>query len=143
MKKYTGLIILALVIVFLIIIAVAFSDNSDRYIKEISFNEVMKKKKSEDTFILYIKSTDCEHCKVFTPRFLTVLKANHLKAYTLNIANLSDEDKDAYSKAFDIEGTPKVLFIDKGQESLVRIEGEQTRDVIKSKLEAAGYKIKN
>ncbi len=139
MKKYKWLIILVLVIVILSVISIVFSDNPDKYIKEIGINEVIKKQKHEDSFILYIKSTNCEHCKVFTPRLTSVLKENKLKAYALNLANLSEEDTKTYENTFTIEGTPTVLFIDKGNESLIRIEGEQTKEVIKSKLEAAGF----
>lgn len=143
MKKYKWLIILILVIIILSVISIVFSDDPDKYIKEISVNDVIKKQKNKDTFILYIKSTDCEHCKVFTPRFISVLKENKLKAYALNLANLSEEETKTYQDTFTIEGTPTVLFIDKGNESLIRIEGEQTKDAIKSKLEAAGFIKKN
>ena len=51
----------------------------------------------------------------------------------------SEEETKTYQDTFTIEGTPTVLFIDKGNESLIRIEGEQSKEVIKSKLEAAGY----
>ena len=92
MKKYKWLIILVLVIITLSVISIIFSDNPDKYIKEIGINEVIKKQKHEDSFILYIKSTNCEHCKVFTPRLTSVLKENKLKAYALNLANLSEEE---------------------------------------------------
>lgn len=139
MKKYKWLIILVLVISTLSVISIVFSDDPDKYIKEISLSDVIKKQKDEDSFILYIKSTNCEHCKVFTPRLISVLKENKLKAYSLNLANLSEEDTKTYQDTFTIEGTPTVLFIDKGNESLIRIEGEQTKDVIKSKIESAGF----
>jgi len=141
MKKYKWLIILVAVVVVLSIIAVVFSDSEDKYLKEVSINEVLDMKKAEKTFILYIKQTNCEHCKVFTPRFLSALRDSKLKAYVLNLTNLSEDDKKTYDDTFDVDGTPTVLFFDSGNESMIRIEGEQTKEKIISKLKAVGYDI--
>ena len=142
MKKYKWLIILGIVILTLSIVAIAFSDKSvdeDKYLKEISLTKVLKKIEDKERFILYIKQTSCEHCKAFTPVFARVLMENKQKAYVLNLTNLSEEDTKTYEKKFNVSGTPTVLFYDEGSESLVRIEGEQTKERIQSKLEAAGF----
>ena len=138
-KKYKWLIAFIAVIIALIIVAIVFSEDEGKYIKDISLNEVVDKIDNKDSFILYIKQTDCEHCKSFTPNFISVLSQNNIKAYSLNISNLSEEENTTYSELFDVEGTPTVLFFDKGNESLIRIEGEQTKSKIKSKIEAAGF----
>lgn len=138
-KKYKWLIAFIAVIIALIIVAIVFSEDEGKYIKDISLNEVVDKIDNKDSFILYIKQTDCEHCKSFTPNFISVLSQNNIKAYSLNISNLSEEENTTYSELFDVEGTPTVLFFDKGNESLIRIEGEQTKAKIKSKIEAAGF----
>lgn len=142
MKKYKWLIILSLVIIVLSIVAIAFSDNpvnEDKYLKEISLERVLEKIKDDEKFILYIKQTSCEHCKAFTPVFARVLMENKQKAYVLNLTNLSEKETETYDKNFTVDGTPTVLFYDEGSESLVRIEGEQTKERIQSKLEAAGF----
>ena len=138
-KKYKWLIAFIAVIIALIIVAIVFSEDEGKYIKDISLNEVVDKIDNKDSFIQYIKQTDCEHCKSFTPNFISVLSQNNIKAYSLNISNLSEEENTTYSELFDVEGTPTVLFFDKGNESLIRIEGEQTKAKIKSKIEAAGF----
>ena len=81
----------------------------------------------------------CEHCKAFTPNFISVLSENNIEAYNLNISNLSEKEQETYNELFDVSGTPTVLFFDKGEESLIRIEGEQTKARIKSKIESAGF----
>ena len=138
-KKYKWLIAFIAVIIALIVVAIVFSEDEGKYIKDISLNEVVDKIDNKDSFILYIKQTDCEHCKSFTPNFISVLSKNNIKAYSLNISNLSEEENTTYSELFDVEGTSTVLFFDKGNESLIRIEGEQTKAKIKSKIEAAGF----
>lgn len=139
MKKYLSLIILLIVIVALILIAVIFTEDEEKYIHEITMNEVVQKIDNEESFMLYIRQTDCEHCKEFTPNFLSVLSKNDLEAYAIHLDKLSDEDLETYNNIFDVTGTPTVLFFDKGNESLIRIEGEATKATIKSKLEATGF----
>ncbi len=140
MKKYKWLIILSIIVITLVVVALAFSDKESDYIKEISIKDVTKMQEKDKTFILYIKQTDCEHCKVFTPRFISVLKKHNLKSYVLNLTNLSEKSKKEYYKMFDVEGTPTVLFYDEGEiNKLIRIEGEVTKDKIESKLKSAGF----
>lgn len=138
-KKHKWLFLFIILIIALIIIALVFSQDEEKYIHDITLNEVTSKIKNKDNFILYIKQTDCEHCKAFTPNFISVLSENNIEAYTLNISNLTDKEQETYNELFDVEGTPTVLFFDKGEESLIRIEGEQTKARIKSKIESAGF----
>lgn len=139
MKNYKWLIVLGIVILILIVVSVVFSDNEDKYLKEVSIDKVLDMKENDESFILYIKQTNCEHCKVFTPRFVNVLKEKKLKAYVLNLTDLSTEDNKKYENNFDIKGTPTVLFFDNGDESLIKIQGEQTKEQIISKIESAGF----
>ena len=140
MKKYKWLIILSIIVIALVIVAISFSDKESDYIKETNIQNIIKMQEKDKTFILYIKQTNCEHCKVFTPRFLSVLKKHNLKAYALNLTDLSEKDKKKYDDMFEIEGTPTVLFYNEGEENkLIRIEGEVTKDKIESKLKSAGF----
>lgn len=139
MKKYLSLIILLIVILTLILISVIFTEDEEKYIHEITMSEVTEKIDNEETFMLYIRQTNCEHCKEFTPNFLSVLSKNNLESYAIHLDKLNDEDMEIYNNLFDISGTPTVLFFDKGNESLIRIEGEVTKATIESKLEATGF----
>ena len=139
MKKHLGLIIFLIIIIALVIVAVVFSEDETEFIKEISLNDVIDKQEDGDSFILYIKQTDCEHCKEFTPTFLSVLREHDIKAYALNLTNLTEEENEIYADTFDVEGTPTVLFFDEGNESLIRIEGAQSKAKVESKLETTGF----
>lgn len=141
MKKYKWLLAIVAIIVVLSVIAIVFTDNESKYLHEITLQDAINKKEKGDKFILYIKQTNCEHCKVFNPRFVSALKDTKLEAYVLNLSNLSTEENNKYSDTFDVTGTPTVLFIDDGSESMIRIEGEQTKEKIISKIKAAGYDI--
>ncbi len=139
MKKFRWLIILAIIIIALVAVIFIFSNDESKYIHEISFSEVVNKIENKDDFILYIKQNGCEHCRAFTPNFVSVLSDNNLEAYALNLSDISEEDNESYEEMFDIDGTPTVLFFDDGNESLIRISGEQTKANIKSKLEATKF----
>ena len=139
MKKYKWQIILLLVIVILLVIAIVFSEDESKYIKEVSVNEVLKMKENKESFILYIKQTNCTHCKAFTPNFIAVLKKNKLKAYAINLTNLTEDEQTIYDDNFTITGTPTVLFYIDGSESLMKLEGEQTKDKITERLKSTGF----
>lgn len=138
MKKYLWMIVVVVVMIILGVLVAVFNPN--QYLEEIGYSEVTSKIKEKDTFILYIKSTDCEHCKKFTPTFTEVLSKYKVKAYTLNIAKLSEDEEDQYDDDFsDVDGTPTVLFYKKGERQYLTIEGEQTKVKIISKLKTAGF----
>lgn len=138
-KKYKWLILFIAIIIALIVVCFVFSEDEDKYIHDIGLSDVIDKMDNKDSFILYIKQTDCEHCKAFTPDFISVLSQNNIEAYSLNLSNLSEEENNTYSELFDVEGTPTVLFFEDGNESLIRIQGEQTKAKIKSKIKSAGF----
>ncbi|MGN0993041.1 MAG: thioredoxin family protein [Bacilli bacterium] len=138
-KKYKWLILFIAIIIALIVVCFVFSEDEDKYIHDIGLSDVIDKMDNKDSFILYIKQTDCEHCKAFTPNFISVLSQNNIEAYSLNLSNLSEEENTTYSELFDVEGTPTVLFFEDGNESLIRIQGEQTKAKIKSKIKSAGF----
>lgn len=139
MKKHLGLIIFLIIIIALVVVAIVFSEDETEYIKEISLNDVIDKQEDKDSFILYIKQTDCEHCKEFTPTLMSVLRENDIKAYALNLTDLTEEEMEIYTDTFDVNGTPTVLFFDEGNESLIRIEGAQSKAKVESKLESTGF----
>lgn len=139
MKKHLGLIILIIIILTLAIIAVVFSEDDTKYIKEISINKVIEKQENKDSFILFIKQNGCSHCVEFTPTFMSVLRQYDLKAYELNLSNLTEEENEIFYDTFDTTGTPTVLFFENGTESLIKIEGAQPKSKVISKLESTGF----
>lgn len=139
MKKKLGLIIFLFIIIILIVLSIVFSDSDDKYIQEVSISEAVQKINNDDTFILYAMQETCNHCEAFYPTFIEVLREYDLVAYAMDISNISDDDLQLYNEYFDISGTPTVLFYDKGDLSLINIEGSQAKDRVISKLEAAGF----
>ena len=141
MKKYLGLIIFAVIIVALIIVAIMPTDE-DKYLKDINVQQLTNKIEKKDSFILYVKQTDCEHCKTFTPRFAGALKDYKQEAYVINYSNLTEDEEKEFKERVTLGekfGTPTVFFFEDGKQAMMTIEGEQTKDRIKSKLKSAGF----
>lgn len=132
MKK---LIILTLIVISTIMFTGCSNNN---VINEINFDELEEKIDNKDSFILEIIQTGCSHCEEFSPRFKAVLKTNNLEAYSLNIYNLNNEEREKFNDLITISGTPTVIFFEKGKEEN-RISGAVSNEKIEEELKDSGY----
>lgn len=67
--------------------------NSLNTVKEIDFSTLQGKIENKETFILEIVQTGCSHCEEFSPRFREVLSKYDLTGYSINLSNLTEEEK--------------------------------------------------
>lgn len=137
--KNKFLIIITLIIISLVGIIVLLDEDDEKYLSEITYNELVKKIDNEENFILYIKQTNCSHCQKFTPNLQKVLNKYHIKAYYLNLTNLEDENKESFYKLVPVDGTPVVYFYEKGEQLPTKIDGYREKSVIIGKLRSVGY----
>ena len=114
---------------------------SNKNLEEINYNTFKSLMDNNETFILYISSTECHNCVEFTPKFEKVLKENKLSAKKIEIDKLSDEDKDKFNKSINVSGTPTVAFITDGEEESMtnRINGNVDDEKITLRLKSNGY----
>lgn len=129
---------IALVFTFLLLFT---GCNTKSGLKDISYQELKNKLENKETFILEVVQTGCSACQSFTPRFEEVLKEHQLLAYSINITNLSEKDREAFDQIINITGTPNVLFYKDGEEESVayRIVNAASKEKIIQKLKAQGY----
>lgn len=113
-------------------------DNSSP-ITEINYSELEKLINDKKSFILEIVQTGCSHCEEFSPRFKVILKDNNIEAYSLNLYNLTNEEREKLNKSTTISGTPTVLFFEDGKETSNRIYGDVSNEKIKEHLKKGGY----
>ena len=89
-------------IIFLVIlVGVLFltgCKNSLNTVKEIDFSTLQGKIENKETFILEIVQTGCSHCEEFSPRFREVLSKYDLTGYSINLSNLTEEEKNKLTK---------------------------------------------
>ena len=124
-------------ILFLIIVCFSLTGCSDSdVVTEIEYSDLEEKINNKDSFILEIVQTGCSHCEEFTPRFRAVLKDNNVTAYSLNLYNLNDEDREKFNDlTTSVSGTPTVLYFENGKETSNRIYGAVPNEKIEDFLE--------
>ena len=135
MKKKIKFLLIGMFIVFL-----TGCGNSTNTITEIDYSELENLIENKESFILEIVQTGCSHCEEFSPRFTAVLKTNDLTAYSLNLYNMTDDEREKFSElTTSVTGTPTVLFFEDGKETSNRINGAVDNEKIEEHLKDAGY----
>lgn len=126
------------ILVFIAIIILTGCNNNNT-ITDINYNKLEEMINNKENFILEIVQTGCSHCEEFSPRFKVILKDNNIEAYSLNLYNLTDEEREKFKKLTTISGTPTVLFFEDGKETSNRIYGAVSNEKIKEHLKKGGY----
>ena len=142
--KNKFLILTGTIIIILVAIIIIFSiigNNKEEYLKEINYIEYVEKVHNNESFILYVKQTDCPHCIKFTPKFNTILDKYEIEAFVINLTELDETEKDLFIKDLSVSSTPTILFFENGIElgSFSRIIGVQSEKYIINKLKHHGY----
>lgn len=130
--------LLKLISVFIVVLLVSGCSSN---VKEITYNELEKKLENRESFILEIVQDGCSNCESFSPKFNEVLKEYEIKAVSINLTNITQEENTKLNNMYNISGTPTVIFIEKGEEPSIsrRIVGDISKDKIISKLKIAAY----
>ena len=138
-KKILILCSICLVILIGAIITDRYMANA--YLKEISYNDAIKKIENKETFILLVSQTTCSHCKDYKPVFKKVLKDNKITAYYIEFDLLSDDEKKEFTKHINFDSTPTTVFLKSGEETTTatRIVGAREEEYIIGKLKSNGY----
>jgi len=141
MKKILKILSLFLVLVVFLVGCKDDNKEEEKYLVEIDYYTLNQKLENEDNFILEVVQTGCSNCTAFSPKFEKILEKHGLKAFSLNITDLSKEDSDNFLSRFKVDGTPTVIFFEKGKETstLKRLVGNKSESQIESKLKSNGY----
>ena len=105
----------------------------------IDYQDLASKFKKEDTFVLYLGSSQCSHCMEFKPTLERVIADNSLDVYYIDLAKVSEEQYKEIAKKTGLEGTPTIVYVEKGvvdRDDDKRIVGtkdeEETTDYFKT-----------
>jgi len=141
MKKTLKYLSLFLVLVVFLVGCNNQANEEPKSLIEIDYYTLNEKLNDGDSFILEVVQTGCSNCTAFTPKFEKVLEAYNLTAYSLNISDLSPEDSNDFLSKYKVDGTPTVMFFEKGKETstLKRLVGNKSEAQIESKLRSNGY----
>ena len=114
--------------------------SSSKVITDIDYRKLEEMIDNKESFILEVVQTGCSHCEEFSPRFKAVLKTNDEEAYSLNLYNMTDEERKKFNElTTSVSGTPTVLYFEDGKETSHKINGAVSNEKIEEFLE----KIKN
>lgn len=132
-----------LLTIFIGILFLTGCSNNLNTVKEIDFTTLKSKIDNKETFILEIIQTGCSHCEEFSPRFRNILGKYNLTGYSINLSNLTEEEKSKLYEITEISGTPTVCFFKKGSEEVMdKIVGAVSDKEVITKLKDSKY-IKN
>lgn len=136
MKK----IILLISTIIVTILCLTGCTSNINTIKEIEFSQLQEKIENKETFILEVIQTGCSHCEELSPRLKIILADNHLTAYSINLYNLTDEERKQLYDITYISGTPTIVFFTNGiEESDHKIVGAVSNNVIENHLKSLHY----
>lgn len=148
MKKKVIIIAIGLLLAFAVgaliyasIVKNTEQENLDKYLVDLTFNELQEKIDNSESFILLVSQTECTHCLAFKPVFKEVLAKYKITAYEIRTDTLTTEENNKFKSIANITGTPTTIFIVDGEEksTSTRIVGESKPDAIERRLKAMGY----
>ena len=115
--------------------------NESNNLVEMNTKTFKEKINNKDSFILLITKVGCSHCAEYLPVFINVLEKYNLTAYKLDLADMSDSDKEYLADIANISGTPTTVFIENGEETTVlnRIVGSASRKTVIDRLKTMKY----
>ena len=123
---------------FMLLVIFLLSGCSNKYLKEISYDEYKNLIKNKESFVLEIMSTNCSACINFKPKLEEVTKEYKVEVKYINTEKLSEKETKELYKEAGISGTPTVIFYKDGKEETKssRINGSVSKDRIISKFKA-------
>ena len=119
-----------------ILVLILTGCSSSKVITDIDYSKLEEMIDNKESFILEVVQTGCSHCEEFSPRFKAVLKTNDEEAYSLNLYNMTDEERKKFNElTTSVSGTPTVLYFEDGKETSHKINGAVSNEKIKEFLE--------
>lgn len=108
---------------------------------EISYDEYKEMISNKDTFPLVIGSSSCSACSLFKPTMESFISKYQIDVRYIDIAKLSDEEKDEFSSITGFKSTPTTIFFENGEQASVyyRIVGSESFDNVVKAFTRMGY----
>jgi thiol-disulfide isomerase/thioredoxin len=136
--------ILSLLGIFLVITALYFAFNNitrqtKKNYKEISYNDIVSKKKQHADFILFIKKEGCIHCENIEPLVNELAKKKDIDVLAIT-ANREKKQKLLINN-LKFSLYPTIIFFKKGVEE-ARIVGEFDKPELYKKIGELNYETK-
>lgn len=141
-KTLAVIAILCLIIIGIIVALLIKNLDKDKYIINVNYKELVEKINNKEDFVLYIGKNGCSACEEFNPKFTNIVNKYKVKVYYLDLSTYSDEELKYVTNNISFTGTPTVVFMIKGKDSLnsdTKIVGNISESRIITKLKNRGY----
>ena len=138
-KKVIILVIICLIVLVGAIVADRIIGKS--YFSEIKYNEVIEKIENDESFIILISQTECNHCISFKPKLEEAANEHKINIYYIDVDLLSNDENDKLLNYINYDSTPITVFIKNGEETsaATRINGDASMEKIVNKLKSNGF----
>lgn len=95
----------------------------------------------KQSFILFIGSTECQHCDLYKETLNEVISKYQIKISYIDISKLSVAENAKLKTYVNYTGTPTTAFIENGVEASMydRIDGNKPMNKVVEKLKKKGY----
>ncbi len=108
---------------------------------EIDYKTLMNMIEEKQSFILFIGSTECQHCDLYKETLNEVISKYQIKISYIDISKLSVAENAKLKTYVNYTGTPTTAFIENGVEASMydRIDGNKPMNKVVEKLKKKGY----
>lgn len=108
---------------------------------EIDYKTLMNMFEEKQSFILFIGSTECQHCDLYKETLNEVISKYQVKINYIDISKLSVAENAKLKVYVNYNGTPTTAFIENGAETSMydRIDGNKPMNKVVEKLKKKGY----
>lgn len=143
MMKAKKKIIILVSICVIILIGAIIIDNiyGKSYLKEIKYDELVKKIEDKEDLVLLISQTTCSHCISYKPKLKNVANEYELTIYYIDVDLLDKDELESLKSYVSFSSTPTTVFLKEGTETTVatRINGDSSEEKIIKKLKSNGF----
>lgn len=92
---------------------------------ELTYDEYEAKIKNKDSFVLLMWQTGCSHCISFEPTLNEIITYYNLEIYSINLANITDEEYSKIENKTFITGTPTTVVFKDGVTQTKKLIGDK------------------
>lgn len=142
MKAKKKIIILVSICVIILIGAIIIDNIYGKsYLKEIKYDELVKKIEDKEDLVLLISQTTCSHCISYKPKLKNVANEYELTIYYIDVDLLDKDELESLKSYVSFSSTPTTVFLKEGTETTVatRINGDSSEEKIIKKLKSNGF----
>lgn len=106
---------------------------------ELTYEEYENKIKNKDSFVLLMWQTGCSHCISFEPTLNKIITYYNLEIYSINLADVTDEEYSKIENKTFITGTPTTVVFKDGVIQTKKLIGDKDTETVLDFLARYNY----